>query len=128
MAALVVSAFWPRFVDLDDLPDTATARHYRAEAKESIALLRDHPLQQAFDAIVVQRWRFSHWRVVPGSGEGSTSVPEAMDVLVDATALGPWGIPVNTLTICCGGAGTSTVGYDETPRSPTSSDACSRSC
>ncbi|WP_170004070.1 hypothetical protein [Pseudopontixanthobacter vadosimaris] len=57
------------------------------------------------DQILVQQWHLSNWRLVPGSGEGSQAVREAADVLVTARAIGPWGIPMHRLTICCGGSG-----------------------
>ena len=66
--------------------------------------LSEEAIQQAFDALFLQQWRFSDWREVPGSGEGSTSLPSLMDVQVTATALGPWGIPYARYTIGCGGA------------------------
>jgi hypothetical protein len=103
-AAIALFAFWPRFIDLSAWPDDPLARAYEAEARDTLALMRDNPAQQAFDAIFLQQWRFSDWREVPGSGEGSTSLPSLMDVQVTATALGPWGIPYARYTIGCGGA------------------------
>ena len=104
IATAALFAFWPRFIDLDDLPDDPLAGHYRTEALSTIAYMRDNPFQRMVDPFVIQQWRFSHWREVPGSGEGSTSLPSLMDVRVDATALGPWGVPVASYTIGCGGA------------------------
>lgn len=105
VGAALASAFWPGFVEFDDLPDTPLAERYRAEALTTLGWARNHPLERAFDLLLVQQWRLSDWREVPGSGDGGTSLPEAMDVLVTATALGPWGIPLARYTICCGGAG-----------------------
>ena len=104
IAAILVTAPWPRFVDLDSLPDHPLADRYREEAVGTLGWIRDNPVQQIFDRLFLQRWRFSNWREVPGSGEGSTSLPELMDVRVDATAIGPWGVPYARYTIGCGGA------------------------
>ena len=103
-AAIALSAFWPRFDDLTELPADPLGPEYLREARNTLALFRDNPLQRLFDRFVVQQWRFHNWRKVPGSGEGSTSIPSMMDVRVDATALGPWGIPLTRVTIGCGGA------------------------
>ena len=103
LAALFVSAFWPRLLP-DALPDHPLAGHYREEALHTIAYMRNNPLQQIFDLVFVQRWRLSNWREVPGSGEGGTSLPSLMDVRVTATGLEPWGIPLSRMTIGCGGA------------------------
>ena len=104
MAALFASAFWPRLIDTSRLPDHPLAKAYVREARDTIALARGNPVQQVFDAVLIQRWSFSDWREVPGSGEGSTSLPSLMDTRVTVTGLGPWGIPVARMTIGCGGA------------------------
>ncbi len=102
----MLSAFWPRLIPLPDaLPDTVLAHRYRVEARQTLAWARNNPVQQFLDLVLVQQWRFSDWRTVPGSGEGSPAIPEAADVLVTATALGPWGIPLGRYTICCGASG-----------------------
>ena len=103
LAAVFVSAFWPRWLP-DDLPDHPLADDYREEALGTISWMRDNPVQRVFDLLLVQRWHLSDWREVPGSGEGGTSLPSLMDVRVTATALGPWGLPLGRLTIGCGGA------------------------
>ena len=103
-AVIALSAFWPRFVDVSDWPDHPLAPRYEDEARRTLSWMRDNPVQQAIDLVFVQQWRFSDWREVPGSGEGSTSLPSLMDTRVDATALGPWGIPMAHYTIGCGGA------------------------
>ena len=105
-AAIALSAFWPRVLPLpDDIPDTSIARQYAKEARSTIGWARDHPVQQAMDALFVQQWRLTDWRRVPGSAEGSPAVREAADVKVTAWGLGPWGIPIHRLTVCCGGSG-----------------------
>mgnify|MGYP006401855765 CR=1 FL=1 len=110
LAVIALLAFWPRVIDLDDWPkDEPLAPRYKEEALGTIGWIRDNPVQQVFDLIFVQQWRFHNWREVPGSGEGSTSYPSLMDVRVDATALGPWGIPLMTITVGCGGACTQVV-------------------
>ena len=110
VAIIALCAFWPRFVDLDDWPeDEPLAPRYKAEAVSTLGWMRDNPVQQVMDRVLVQQGRFSNWREVPGSGEGSTSLPSLMDVRVDATALGPWGIPLAHYTIGCGGACTQVV-------------------
>ncbi|MFK4002922.1 hypothetical protein [Qipengyuania sp. NPDC077563] len=112
IAAVFISAFRPRFVDLDNLPADPSAGRYRAEALRTLGWVRDNPFQQVFDRLFLQHWRFSNWREVPGSGEDSTSLPHLMDVWVDAAAIGPWGIPYARYTIGCGGACT------QVPRRP----------
>ncbi len=106
LPAAAVLAFWPRIVPLPDrLPDTRIAQAYAVEARQTIAWARDNPVQQFLDLLFVQRWRLSDWRVVPGSGQGSPAIREAADVLVTAKAIGPWGMPLQSYTICCGGSG-----------------------
>lgn len=86
----MASGLWPRLIPVPDaLPDTALAHRYRAEARQTLALARDNPMQQILDLVLVQQWRFSDWRIVPGIGGGSPAIPEAADVRVIATALGP---------------------------------------
>ncbi|APE27131.1 hypothetical protein BMF35_a0302 [Aurantiacibacter gangjinensis] len=104
IAVAALSAFWPRFVDLSEWPDEPLASRYEEEARATLGWARDNPVQQAMDAMLVQQWRFSGWREVAGSGEGSTSLPSLIDVQVNATALGPWGVPIARYTIGCGGA------------------------
>ena len=103
-AVIALLAFWPRFIDVSDWPDDPLAPRYEEEARATLGWIRDNPVQQGIDVLLVQQWRFSNWRRVPGSGEGSTSLPSLMDVQVDATALGPWGIPLAHYTVGCGGA------------------------
>jgi hypothetical protein len=105
VAGALAAALWPRLVPLDDLPRTHLAQRYKAEAENTLAWARGHPVQRLFDSVIVQQWRFSNWREVPGSGEGSPAIAEAQDILVTVTALGPWGIPVARYTICCGASG-----------------------
>ena len=105
IAVIALSAFWPRIIDIDSLPDDPLAKRYRAEALQTLALARSNPIQRAADRLLVQRWAFSNWRHMPGSRETQVALPEAADVLVDATALGPWGLPMARYTIRDGGAG-----------------------
>ena len=70
----------------------------------ALSYLRGHPIQQVSDALLVQQWRFTNWREVPGSADGGVGIASLADVQVDATAIGPWGIPMARYTIGCGGA------------------------
>jgi hypothetical protein len=77
---------------------------YMEEARILLAIMRDHPAQRAFDAAFLTSWRFADWRERPGSADGGVAVVSMADVEVEATALGPFGIPYARYIIGCGGA------------------------
>ena len=104
IAVAALSAFWPRFVDLSDWGDDPLAPRYEAEARKTLSYLRGHPVQRGVDPLLIQQWRFTNWREVPGSADGGIGIDALADVQVAATAIGPWGIPLARYTIGCGGA------------------------
>jgi predicted nucleic acid-binding Zn ribbon protein len=105
LAALFISAFWPRLFDMDTLPEDAPAG-YRQEALDTWWWMHDNPVQQIWFGLLTQNFVLSGWERVAGSCDGgSTTWPHIRDVRVTVTALGPWGIALSRSTITCGGAG-----------------------
>lgn len=105
IAALFVSAPWPRIVDLDSLPPDAPAT-FRDEAFDTFRLAHDHPIERLWLTVMAQNLRLTDWRIEPGScAGGSTTWPHLRDVRVTLTVIGPWGIPMGREAITCGGAG-----------------------
>ncbi len=104
-AALFISEFWPRLVDLDDLPPDAPDG-YREEAISTFWLAHDNPVGQNALRLLGQRIAVRDWRVDPGSCDGgSTTWPALRDVRTTVTMLGPWGLPLARDAVTCGGAG-----------------------
>lgn len=105
IAAFGLSAFWPRFADLDDLPRHPLAVPFREEAIAWFWMSHGNPIERAFLRLLVMNLRLSHWRDVPGSCDGGRSTwPQLQEVSVTVTIVGPWGIPLGQETILCGGA------------------------
>lgn len=104
-AALFASAFWPRFVPLDDLPPDAP-EDYREEAVSTFWLAHDNPFARIALHLLGQRIAVRDWRVDPGSCDaGSTTWPAIRDVRTTVTMFGPWGLPLARDAVTCGGAG-----------------------